>query len=178
MMISVGATADIDHQGLPLRLGHGVRHSQIDEAGLLATRDDLDGIAEDGLPLQDELGGVARHAQRIGAHGAHGLGRKTLQPFGEPCQCRQPAGKRRPVQPFVLAQAGSQTHRSLEIVHGIEQVAIDTGDFEPKTVRSEIDGGQMREQAHSPRRVMGEIVTPKRWKPMQEQDMIRKMMIH
>jgi len=104
-------------------------------------------MPQDRLPLKHELGRVARHAQGVGADRAHRFGRKPLQPFGKSRQRRQPTGEGGGIEPFVGAEPGGQTHRCLEVVDGVEQVAVDAGDFEPEAVRSEIDGSQMREQA-------------------------------
>jgi hypothetical protein len=60
-----------------------VRHAQVNEARLLAARDHLDRESEHLAGLAQELRRVLRHAQRVGADGAHRLAREAAQPFGE-----------------------------------------------------------------------------------------------
>src|SRR5207253_8318887 len=83
------ATADVDHQPAAGVVGQVVRHAQVDETRLLATRDDLDLVPERALGLLQERPQVTRLTEGVGADRAHAFRRDAAQPLAETLQALQ-----------------------------------------------------------------------------------------
>ncbi len=144
------AAADIDDQPIAGAGGRIVRRAQVDQPGLLAAGDHLDRKAERVLCLDQELGRVLGHAQRIGGDRAHLVRREFAQAVAETPQRLHAAAPRRLVQVLVGGQARGQPHRLAQRID-LEDLAdrtgrglglVDAADHQPETVGAHIDGSE------------------------------------
>jgi hypothetical protein len=81
-----------------LRVGQGMGHAQVNQAGLFAAGDDFDRKAQCRFGLGQELGAILGHAQGIGGDGTHRARLEAAQALAESGpgrQCRA-TGKDRP----------------------------------------------------------------------------------
>jgi hypothetical protein len=134
-----GTAADVDHQA-PMRRGRQrMRDPEVDEPRLLASRDHLDREAEYLARLAQELRCVLRHAQRVGADGAHRLARQAAQAFAELAQRLERARLAGAVQALFRGQAGAQSHDLAQRVERVDLTVDHASDLQVKAVRSEVD---------------------------------------
>ena len=63
-----------------------MRTARKDETGLFAAGDDFNGMSERLFGFGEELGGVGRYAQSLGADGSDVLRRNSLELFAETTQ--------------------------------------------------------------------------------------------
>ncbi len=133
------AAADVDDQ--PARGGgrHRVRHAEVDEARFLAAGDDLDREAEHRARLTQELRGILRDAQGVGADGAHALAREAAQPLGEFGQRLERRGLRGAVDALVGGEAATQAHHFAHRIERIDLAVDHAPDLEVEAVRAEVD---------------------------------------
>ncbi|MCY1232082.1 hypothetical protein D9M72_445550 [compost metagenome] len=144
------AAADIDHQAVALAGRGVVRGPEVDQPRLFAPGDHFDREAQRAFGLDQELGRVLGHAQRIGGDGAHLVGRELAQPVAEAPQRIDAAAPRGLVQVFVGRQAGGQADGLAQRVD-LEDLAgraigggglVHPPDHQAEAVRTHIDGSQ------------------------------------
>jgi hypothetical protein len=117
-----GAAADVDHQP-PRGVGvNRVRHAEIDQPGLFAAGDDLDGVAQRGLGLGQELRRGVRPPKRVRPHRAHLAGPKLGEALAEAVQARQRARPRLQREVAGLVEARRQPHGLLEPIEDLHVV--------------------------------------------------------
>ena len=134
-----GAAADVHHQAVVAGERQRVRDAQVDEARLLAARDDLDGEAEGLLGALEKGLRVLRDAQGVGADHAHRLGRHACQALGEALQRGQCALLRRAVELALRGEPARQAHGLLQRVEGIDLVFHHAADGKVEAVGAEVD---------------------------------------
>ncbi len=138
-----GTAADIHHQPGAGVIGEAVRHAQVDQAGLLAARHHFDIVAQSVLGAGDKPGGVARHAQGVGAHHAHIAAGDAVNALGEAAQAIQGAGLGVFVEAVIGPQAGAQLHLFGQTFQDTHLALGLPGHHHVETVGPQIDGGQM-----------------------------------
>ncbi len=119
-----------------------MRRAQIDQAGLLATGDDLDAMAEQRLGPLDQRLAVGRIAQRVGAHHPQVTRGDVLEEGGEACQAVQRALHRRFAKPAVLVEAGGKLDLLAKAGHHLQAVILIVGHQQVEAVGAEIDRGE------------------------------------
>jgi len=119
-----------------------VRHAEVDQARLLATGDDLDGMAERLLRLLEEARRIPGLAQGIGADRAHAAARHVAQALAEACQALERPFGGLPAEVVVIVEATAQAHHFLEPVENLGLAILQAHDDHVETVRSEVDGGE------------------------------------
>jgi hypothetical protein len=135
---------DVHHHAL---LGGGrqaVRHAQIDEPRLLLARHHFDRKPERAFGPRQEVLGVLRHAQRVGADGAYLRRIEATQALAETMQGVERALLGLLVEPFVGAQARGESHRLAQGIERIDLVVHNPAHLEAEAVRAQIDGGHHR----------------------------------
>ena len=145
-----GAAADIHHQPRAGVIGEAVRHAQVNQPGLLAARHHFDVVPQGVFGAGDELGGVARHAQGVGAHHAHIAAGDALDALGEAAQAVQRPGLGVFVEAVVGPQAGAQLHLFGQTFQDPHLALGLPGHHHVKTVGPQIDGGQMFRLSQNP----------------------------
>ena len=118
-----------------------MRHSQVDEAGLLAPGDDLDGAAERRLGAGEEVLGILGHPQGVGADGAYRLGWEPAEPLAEAREGLQGPLLRLLGEPLVGRQASGEPDRLAEGVERVDLVVHHAPDLQAERIRPEVDGG-------------------------------------
>ncbi len=133
---------DIDHQA-PLRArGERVHATLEHEAGLLATRDDLDREAQRVLRLEQKLVRIQCLAQRLRPDRAHVRGGHAPQSLVD---ARQAFGGRLdgfPGQAAALVQAGCESHDLLPVAAPLDMRSIGAPDLEAEAVGADVDCGE------------------------------------
>ena len=137
------AAADVDDEAPSAVAGQRVGDAEVDEPGLLAARDDLDGMAEHPLRLAAERLAVAGAAQRIGADRAHRVPGHAAQPLSETAKTGECALDGVAAQPLAVVEPGRQAHRLAQAVHDVEVAAGEPADDQMEAVRAEIDRGEV-----------------------------------
>ena len=140
---ALGAAApDVEHQQPTLQARRAASHALVDEAGLLAARDDLHGVAE---RLGQEIlhaGRVARAAQRVGPHRAHGGVGHVAQPLAEALQGGHRAAHHLGCELGALVEPGRQANRLAQAVEDVDApVLLGSSHEEVEAVRPEVDAG-------------------------------------
>ena len=85
------ASADINDQTIAGFTGRTMRHTQIDQARLFDTGNDLDGVSERFAGAIQKRALAPRLPKGIGAHYPHGFGIHVAQPLTESLQTYQGA---------------------------------------------------------------------------------------
>ncbi len=138
-----GRTAsDVDYQPRRVRRGQLVRDAQVDQPRLFVAADHVDRRAECSLRLRQELARIACHPEGAGCDGAH----RRRMDTGQALAKSRETGKRQPhrgrLDASVAIEAGAEAQRLAPRVLSVDLVALDAPDFQPETVRSEVDDGE------------------------------------
>ncbi len=135
-----GAAADVDHQP-PAVAGLGVGHAEIDQAGLLAAGNHLDGVVQYLFGAFQEGLGVLGHAQRIGADHAQVGGIDTVQVPCEAGQAGQCARLGLVGQAAAVVEAGAELHLLRQPLQELDLAMVEAGDGQMETVGTQVDSG-------------------------------------
>ncbi len=98
------AAADVDHEPALFRWRQAVLDADENEPRFFASRDHFDREAERDARELQERRRILRHAQRIGADGAHSVTIESAQPFAEAAQRGERALLRRGIEQLVIAE--------------------------------------------------------------------------
>jgi len=138
------AAADVHHQAVAAAVGgQAVGNTAVDQACLLDAGDDLDRVAQRLFRAFEELRGVLRAAQGIRTDDAHVFRRQPGQALSKSAQALQRAFLRRGVHVAGLVEAIGQADLFAQAVDQLEAAAVHLRDDHVKTVRAEIDGGDL-----------------------------------
>jgi len=116
-----------------------VRHALIDEAGFLPPRDHVDAETQNGARAQQEFFPVARLAQGLRGHGPDLRALEARQALAEAGEGVPPALHGFRGQVACAVQAVALAHRFLEVFGPVDLAVVDLSDFEPETVRPQVD---------------------------------------
>jgi hypothetical protein len=136
------AAADVDDEARHarrLQLGH----ARIDEARLLAARDDLDRPAERRLGAGEEGVAVLRLAQRLRRDRADLARGEAVEPAREARQAVEAALRRLVAEEARGVEAAAEAHRLLEGSPIAGSGRRELADLEPKAVRAHVDRGDL-----------------------------------
>jgi hypothetical protein len=150
------ATADVDDQAPAPVSSERMRDAQVDQACLLPTGDDLDGVAERTLGIAAEGLGIARATQGVGTDGTHRPGCHRAQPLAEARKARERPLDRIGGQIPALVEPGGQPHRLAQLVDDREMPVRFPGNEEMEAVRAEI-----HRREHGRRNATGEPGFPR-----------------
>ena len=151
------AAADVHHQARARVVGQRVRHAEVDQAGFLASVNDLYRGAEDTPRRFGEIATIARAAQRVGADHANSLGRHAVQKLGETAQAVQAAFDGGRVE-TVIVHAGGELDFFRQRLRGANFAVFDAGDDQVEGVAAQIHGGQQAAVAQPLARFVGHLL--------------------
>ena len=113
--------------------------------------DDVDGKAERALGPAQEFARIVRHAECIGSHRSHRRRVQSRKTFTKPRQAleRRLHSDRR--DPAIGVEARPETQGFSPGVLPIDLISLDTADFQPEAVRSQVDDGEggQRHERHT-----------------------------
>src|SRR5438034_4697684 len=146
-----GTSADVDDQTWCRRWRQGVSDAEIDKTSLFMPADDVDGKAERALGPAQEFARIVRHAECIGSHRSHRRRVQSRKTFTKPRQAleRRLHSDRR--DPAIGVEARPDTQGFSPGVLPIDLISLDTADFQPEAVRSQVDDGEggQRHERHT-----------------------------
>ena len=120
--------ADVDDQPPASGSGQGSRHPEEDQAGLLDAGDGLYRVSQGPLRVDQELAGVDRRPQGVGAHRAHVARVHVAQPLSEPPKALDGAVARFGAEAAVGVEAGSELHHLAQAIDEDRLAALGAGD--------------------------------------------------
>jgi hypothetical protein len=137
-----GATAaDIDHQSPARFARHGLRDTQVDQAGFFDAGDDFDGMAERGTCAIEERAFALCAAKRIRADHANAFRFHIVKALTEALETRDRAFNRMAIKTSLLVEPGRQPHHLAQAVLNDQLPMRVAGNDHVKTVGSQIDRG-------------------------------------
>ena len=137
------AAADVHNHAPSAVALQGLCGAEVDQARLLDTGNDFDGKSERLFGARDEVVRIGRLAQRVGADHAYVVGFESAQAFTEACETGEGALAGFLGEQVVLVQTGGQAHHVALAVDDRHGVFFLARDDEVKTVRTEVDSGEL-----------------------------------
>jgi hypothetical protein len=113
--------------------------ADVNQPRFLAPGNDFNRKAQRGFRFFQERVCIFRHAQRIGAEGAHVARLKTAQTLTETLQAIDGARLRCVIEVFVFIKPGAETHRLAQSVERISLLAIHARNLAMERIGSQIN---------------------------------------
>ena len=146
------ASANVNHQSALSRLGQQVRHPQINQPCFFFASNDFDRETQNAFGFGQKNIAVACFAQGLCGHGAHMAGPKARNALTKSGQAIPAALHGFFGQIAFGIQAIALSHGLFDVLHAAQLTRIHLTNFEPKTVRAQVNGSIKGLGLHEERR--------------------------